>query len=61
MIWRYAARIIDGKETAPAVLGKDMKVYKDRATKQTTNQDRREKRQEILIKVIEHYEAKANG
>jgi Protein of unknown function DUF262 len=48
-----AAQILDGKVTPPASVKKAIKVYRDMATKQTTNPDRREKRQEILTKIIE--------
>ncbi|MHB8485090.1 MAG: DUF262 domain-containing protein [Candidatus Acidiferrales bacterium] len=47
------AKILDGKTMAPSGVKKSLGVYRDMATKQTTNPDRREKRQEILVKIIE--------
>lgn len=54
----FAARVLDGKTDPPVGFKKkDIRVYSDMATKQTTNPDRREKRQQLLVKLVEQYEA----
>jgi hypothetical protein len=53
----FAARVLDGKQDPPAGLKKEVKVYGDMATKQTTNPDRRAKRQEILVRLVDEYVA----
>lgn len=52
-----AAKFLDGKAAPSPSVKKLTKVYREMATKQTTNPDRREKRQEILTKLIKQCEA----
>src|SRR6266581_607262 len=47
-----AAKLLSGEILPTPELKKQLSTYKDRATKQTTNPDRRTKRQEILTKLI---------
>jgi hypothetical protein len=49
----YAAHILEGTLEPPQSLKKSVRTFRDMATKQTTNPDRRGKRQEILTKLIE--------
>ncbi|MGO9317637.1 MAG: DUF262 domain-containing protein [Terracidiphilus sp.] len=51
-----ASKIIDGIVPVPKTLKKPVQEYLLAATKQTTNPDRRKKRQEVLVKVIEQAE-----
>ncbi len=53
----FAAQALDGQIQPPSGLNKNIKLFRDFATKQTTNPDRRERRQEILLKLIEQYES----